>query len=117
MGFIVAKVEQRVPIPGMFVTRDAFNCGDLLIAKPGWGVALVQVTTTGHLNERQEKALDIHELRVWLESGGRFILQGWAKRGARGKVKLWALAEREVKLNGEGLEPHSDLVVCVCETT
>ena len=32
MGCIVCRVEQRLPIPGKFITRDAFNIGDLLAA-------------------------------------------------------------------------------------
>jgi hypothetical protein len=95
-GFIVAKVEQRLPIPGKFVTRDCLGFGDLLVAKPGWGVALVQVTSTANLSAREQKALDISALYTWLQSGGRFLLQGWRKGGARGERKTWKLTEREI---------------------
>ena len=100
-GFIVARVEQRLPIPGMFVTRDAFNFGDLLVAHPLFGILLVQVTITGKLNEREAKAREIPELKIWLRSGGKFILQGWRRGGARGERKLWVLTERELQLDGD----------------
>lgn len=95
-GFIVCKVEQRLPIPGMFVTRDAFNFGDLLIAKPGWGVALLQETSAAHMSEREGKIHSNPQSAVWLASGGRILIHGWSKKGPRGKMKRWTLNEREV---------------------
>lgn len=94
-GFCVARVEQRLPIPGKFVTKDAFGCGDLLIAKPDWGVGLVQVTSRANLNAREKKSRAIPELKIWLESGGRFVLQGWQKRKKSG---FWEMTEREIVL-------------------
>jgi hypothetical protein len=97
-GFVVCRVEQRLWIPGAKFprTRDAFGFGDLLVAKPGWGVALVQVTSTANLSAREVKAKDISALYTWLHSGGRFLLQGWRKGGARGERKTWKLTEREI---------------------
>lgn len=99
-GYIVARVEQRLHIPGSPWprTKDAFGFGDLLVALENFGVALIQVTSTGNLNAREKKSRELPELREWLKSGGRFILHGWAKRGARGKRKKWTLAEREIVL-------------------
>ncbi len=94
-GFIVAKVEQRLPIPGMFVTRDAFNFGDLLIAKEGYGIALVQTTSRANLNARVHKAKLIPEFASWIAAGGKVIWHGWSKRGARGKRKTWEVTSIE----------------------
>jgi hypothetical protein len=96
-GYIVARVEQRLPIPGMFVTRDAFGFGDLLAARPGNGIFLVQVTSTSNLNAREKKARQIPELWTWLKSGGQFWLHGWSKKGPRGKRKVWTLTERLIE--------------------
>jgi len=40
-GWTCCRVEQRVP--GCFITRDAYNFGDLLCCSPTRGVMLVQV--------------------------------------------------------------------------
>ena len=92
-GYIVARVEQRLPIPGMFITLDAFGFGDLLVASPGFGIALVQSTTFTNLKARQKKAKALPEFRKWRHSGGKVIFHGWVKRGPRGKRKTWQLAE------------------------
>jgi hypothetical protein len=97
-GFVVARVEQRLPIPGKFVTRDCLGVGDLLAAKPGWGIALVQVTSTANLSAREQKARNVSALYTWLNSGGKFFLQGWRKGGARGERKTWKLTERQIVL-------------------
>jgi hypothetical protein len=99
-SYIVAKVEQRLQMPNapFPITRDAFGFGDLLVAAPGIGIFLVQVTSTANLNAREKKARGIPELRTWLESGGRFWLHGWSKKGPRGKRKTWQLSVREITI-------------------
>lgn len=107
-GYICANVEKRLHIPGAPWPRtvDCFNFGDLLVAKAGFGVALVQVTASGMLARREAKILampvskaDFRSVAVlWLQGGGRILLHGWAKRGARGKRKRWTLSEWEIKL-------------------
>lgn len=97
LGFIVCKVEQRLPIPGKFITRDAFNIGDLLVAKEGFGIALVQVTSMSNLAARERNAREIPELPKWLAAGGKFLMHGWAKKGPRGKRKTWQLVERTIE--------------------
>jgi hypothetical protein len=116
-GFIVARVEQRLHMPGQPfpVTRDAFGFADLLIAKGGYGAALVQVTATGDMNRRiakiggspadasDEKQTALAKIAhinatIWLQSGNRIFVHGWAKRGKRGVRKVWTLTEREIKL-------------------
>jgi hypothetical protein len=88
------RVEQRLPIPGKFVTKDAFGFGDLLVIldRP----TLVQVTTTGNLNAREKKLRAIPEHKKWLNSTGWILMHGWAKRGPRGQRRIWTLTEREI---------------------
>jgi hypothetical protein len=104
------RVEQRLPIPGKFVTKDAFGFGDLLtigylhygdVVGPSFkhaGISLIQVTSTSNLNAREEKIRGIPESFLWLNEGGRIFLQGWSKKGPRGKQKRWTLTEREITL-------------------
>jgi hypothetical protein len=96
LGFCVARVEQRLPIPGRSVTKDCFGFGDLLAVSDAGGIVLVQTTTRANLSKREAKARAIPELGTWLRAGGKFFLHGWAKRGARGKRKLWELTEMEI---------------------
>lgn len=115
-GFRVGKVEQLVHMPGkpFPMKRDLFGFGDLLIMHPEEGIVMVQVTATGDMNrrqrkiegnptekdkpktEREEKLLreTAENARIWRESGGKILLHGWAKRGPRGKRKLWTLTEK-----------------------
>lgn len=97
-GYIVAKVEQR--IPHCFVTRDAFNIFDLLAASRGGGIVGVQVTSGSNGAARRDKILAEPQARVWIESGGRIFLHLWAKRNDRtaGARKLYSLKEEEIVL-------------------
>lgn len=96
-GFSVARVEQIIHMPKapFPFKRDAFGFGDLLIARPDWGIGLIQVTTTKHMNDHEEKALALPDFDIWLKSGGRFVLQGWKKEK---KCNLWRMTEREIML-------------------
>lgn len=116
-GWIVAKVEQKIHMPKSPypVTRDAFNFGDLLAAHPQKKIiALVQVTggQGGNLAARARKITDGEEgdLKIpdlalkWHVAGGMILCHGWAKRGARGKVKRFTLKVKEIVVrSGEGL--------------
>ena len=101
--------------------RKSQGCGGL-----SEGILGVQACTAGDLSKRQAKALaDVvfdddgkpavdkrgrpveacgPKLRVWLRAGGRFQLHGWAKRGPRGKRKLWMVSRREVVLRDGSFE-------------
>lgn len=114
-GFIVAKVEQIIHMPNapFPLKRDAFYFGDLLIAQKGFGAALVQVTSSDHVSHRVNKINGIPQdpkdercvretelahsyARIWLASGNRIFVHGWAKRGPRGAKKKWTLTEMEI---------------------
>jgi hypothetical protein len=101
-GYIVAKVEQRLPIPGKFVTKDCYGFGDLLAARrddviPFQGViALVQVTSGSNHNARREKIMAEPLAELWKSAGGKIFLHSWAKRGPRGKRKTWTLKAEQL---------------------
>lgn len=117
-GFIVAPVEQIVHMPGRPFSnkRDAFGFGDLLIARPEFGAALVQVTSATNVSHRIDKILGVPEdasdpksvetaklvranAETWIRSGNRLFVHGWAKKGPRGERKRWTLSERELTLS------------------
>lgn len=53
LGFAVDKVEQR--LPHCFITRDLFNCLDLVAMKEGVGIVGVQVTSGDNHAARKTK--------------------------------------------------------------
>lgn len=61
-------------------------------------IALFQFTTTPNMSAREAKIRASKEAAYWLRCGGKIYVYGWAKRGARGKRKVWTLTEREISL-------------------
>lgn len=84
------------------VRVDLFGFGDV-IAVGGDTVLLVQTTTGDHVANRFEKMRYLPAVVHWLESSSRrLVIHGWAKRGERGKRKLWDCRTVELKLNSTG---------------
>jgi hypothetical protein len=75
--------------------QDLFQMFDLLALLEGRIVG-VQVTSTANLSARRKKILANPIHTTWLGCGGRILLHGWSKKGARGERKLWTLTEREI---------------------
>jgi hypothetical protein len=85
----VAPIRQRI---------DAFHFGDILAVKVGIpGATLIQTTTASHAANRLDKIRSIAEAGIWLAAGNRIVIHGWAKRGPRGKHKVWTCSITEVK--------------------
>ena len=72
--------------------RDLFNMFDLLALHPDGTLVGVQVTSTAHVAERIAKLEANPLLAVWAKKNTA-VVHGWAKRGPRGKRKLWTLKE------------------------
>ena len=89
-----AQVVERW-IPRAKVRQDCFGIGDILLMATGV-IGLVQVTTAAHLAERETKVRAHPNTAKWLHAGGRLWVHGWAKRGERGKRKVWHVTEREI---------------------
>lgn len=88
-GVIVEKVEQRLPIPGKFVTRDLFNVFDLVaIFKDK--ICGVQVTSGSNVSARLAKIQGEPAAATWIRAGGSIHVHGWRKVGKRGERKAWA---------------------------
>jgi hypothetical protein len=106
LGLTGGKVEQRVSIPGRIpITRDFIGIIDFIYVRPGIGVLGVQATSGANLAARRTKAIAEPRLRVWLETGCRFELWTFAKRGERGKRKLWQLRREEITVADLPMEP------------
>lgn len=83
------------------VRQDLFGIVDLIFLT-GELIVGVQCTVTGSLSARKDKIFELHQLQAnndaihkWLSVNGASIeLHGWAKRGERGKRKLWTLKRK-----------------------
>lgn len=96
-GYTVAIAEKYNSFTHM--KNDLFGWIDICAIHPDHsGVLGVQTTTTAHVPERIKKAMALDSFKVWLQAGNRASFMGWAKRGARGKRKLWTLKEQEITL-------------------
>lgn len=88
MGYAVGIVEHY----NYFARRriDLFGCIDMVAVKATEnGVLAIQTTTSSNVSARLKKAVEIPEVKIWLEAGNRFEVHGWSKRGGRGERKLW----------------------------
>jgi hypothetical protein len=79
------------------IRQDLFGFGDILAIEPGRpGVLIVQACIADDITKRLEKLQTepvAERVRRVLEAGNRVLIMGWAKRGARGKRKVWTLRE------------------------
>src|SRR4051812_9124379 len=97
-GFLVAITEHW----NSFVRRrqDMFGFVDLLAIRGDVTIA-VQTTSGAHVAERIAKIRSLQASLLWLDSPNRKIMvHGWAKRGERGKRKLWHC--RTIELTKDG---------------
>lgn len=104
----VAQVVERWN-PFARIRQDLFGFIDI-VAITEWneGILGIQATVTDKTSARLNKILnnkDLKEtLRVWLSAKNKFQIHGWAKRGPRGKRKLWELKRIPITLNDLGSE-------------
>jgi hypothetical protein len=111
LGFQAGVVEKRIstmtfkpkpgtkPNPFSSVTIDLFGFIDILALGDGSTYA-IQTTSTPHLADRKAKIESLPTLAAVLDAGWLVECWGWAKRGKRGKRKLWTL--RRERLVGPG---------------
>lgn len=99
-GYTCQVVEKFVS----FINKriDFLGCIDILGVKKGEiGVLGIQTTSDSGgagMSEHTKKALASKELVVWLETGNKFIIHAWGKKGKAGKVKHWQVRQRELTL-------------------
>lgn len=104
LGYVAQVVEKW--IPQCRKRLDLFGCIDILSVENGLmmpggrrGILAVQATSGANHSARVAKAKAEPLLRTWLETGSTFEVWSWAKRGARGKRKLWTLRREHLTLN------------------
>jgi len=96
-GYTAQVVERYNPYAKVRI--DLFGFIDICCIKNGeQGVVGVQTTSASGLSARYKKILGIPEAKIWLATGNRILLHGWAKKGPRGKRKLWSTVERWMTL-------------------
>jgi hypothetical protein len=114
-GLVVAVVEKWQPYarkpgdttgpPG--IRQDLYGWIDLLALNPDTGeLTAVQTTSGSNVSARIEKIRQWPHLAAWLKRH-RAVVHGWAKRGERGKRKLWTVREVAVILSGKQI-PEQD---------
>lgn len=91
--------------------RDFGGFADILAYKSDEpGVLAVQCTTQTNASSHKKKILEppvLQNLYEWLDASNRFVFHFWAKRGPRGKRKVWNCVPVPVTL--EDLEKHGKL--------
>ena len=76
---------------------DAFGFGDILAVHPEWkGAFLIQATTGDNAAARRQKILQLPDALRWLMAENWIILDAWARRGERGKRKLWTVRSEHI---------------------
>lgn len=106
LGFISAVVERFNRFANK--RQDLLGCIDVLAIYPGVGIVGVQVTSGANHASRRTKSLAEPRLRAWLESGGRFEVWSYSKRGGRGRAKRWTLRREEITLDHLPAEPPAE---------
>jgi len=79
---------------------DFAGFADLIAYSPALGMIVAcQATTTAHQANRLAKILSLDSAGAWMKAGGKIQVHGWAKKGERGKRKLWTLTVTPVLNN------------------
>jgi hypothetical protein len=94
LGFVCAVVEKWNPHAK--IRQDLYGCIDILCCRRGVGIIGVQACAGSSHAARRTKACAEPKLAEWLAAGGRFEVISFAKRGARGKRKLWTPKREEL---------------------
>ena len=95
-GLVAGVVEKWNPHAK--IRQDLFGWIDLIVLD-GHVTIGVQATSTSNMAAREHKIREdrAEALSAWLESPLRTAeVWGWAKRGPRGKRKVWTLKRTEI---------------------
>ena len=95
LGYTAQIVEKY----NMFahVRQDLFGFIDIVAIHPDkMGVFGIQTTTQKNVSTHLEKIKNNPIHRLWIETGNKLIVHGWAKRGKAKKRKMWSVKEIEI---------------------
>jgi len=102
-GWTAQVVERWNPYA--HIRQDLFGIIDILAIRKD-EILGVQATSGSNVPARVKKSLEEgrESLERWLLAGGHYEVWGWAKRGARGKRKLWTVRRVRFWLGPDGIE-------------
>lgn len=84
------------------VRQDLWGFVDVLCCRQD-SLLAVQTTSGSNVSARYEKIALLPSVTHWLSNPAcRLVIHGWARRGDRGKRKVWTCREVEVVLNETG---------------
>ena len=92
LGWTAEVVERWNPHAR--IRKDLFGFVDIVAIDDSGFVRWLQVTSTDHMTNRIAKIEGDEKMRMvagCISVGGYVEVWGWAKRGAKGKRKLWTL--------------------------
>jgi len=98
-GYMCAIVEKYNHF--VKIRQDLFGFIDILAVHPNKKEILgIQACTDtgGHMSKHKMKVKNNKKLNIWLKSGGMFEIWAWAKKGKKGKRKLWVLRTAKLKV-------------------
>lgn len=106
-GYHVQVVERWNPYAK--IRQDLFGFADLIAFRPGQpGSTLVQTTSGSNAAARRTKILANALALDWLKAGNWLRLDRWAKRGPRGKRKVWTAESEYICLDQFPIEHKED---------
>lgn len=79
-GWIACVVERRI---ARCLSKDAFGFGDILAAKTGSAIVLVQTTSAGNVGARIMKIKLEPLAKKWIRAGGAIVVHGWKRRDGK----------------------------------
>jgi len=107
-GWYAYSVSRYVPQAKR--TVDFANFADIIAYSPVLArIVACQATTTGNQAARVAKILALESAGAWWKAGGDIQVHGWAKKGPRGKRKVWQLTVTPV-LGFLDIGPNYDFV-------
>lgn len=81
------------------IRQDLFGCIDLVaLDEKTPGVVGVQATSGSNHNHRVTKIVAEPLAELWVRCGNRLMVISWAKKGPRGKRKVWTARMEEIGL-------------------
>jgi hypothetical protein len=95
-GWTVEVVERWNPYAR--IRQDLFNFIDMVAIKPGHPITGIQVTAAG-ASSRVRKIRAEPAAPLWLLAGGSLLVHSWAKRGPRGKRKVYQCRVIDITMN------------------
>jgi hypothetical protein len=110
-GYTAEKVEQRLPIPGKFITRDFLGFIDYIAIRPGSDETVgVQITSASNVSAHLKKIKALPTFTLWAATPSRVLeVHGWDGK------RLRLLSTRSPKRQQEALYADSAWLVVTKE--